>query len=285
MSSTATVILTGVVYLSALPQPQPTILKAAVMQSEIDRVGTRGGVIPRHRAFIRVRKDQIANPGRIPDLEYIAVGDTATSYVFFLDGEKIEIEGASNTKLEFPATVPPKAPFAMVPHVQDFCRTCRLLTLAEFDTPDIRHVGARLDIQVGDVTAQALTDCEKWHFEAEFGYPAHNRGAIPREVAVDLAITNQLVLKMSPLPRSTKLPYTITFRSSIPVQVTVGSATLEDILGFAGPHGVDRTDHHFELFYYLLERSNQARHPLPVQDPSCTDFHRLNGVDCPPVQQ
>jgi hypothetical protein len=230
----------------------------------------------------------------VPDLTYAAVGDTSFTEVFFLKNEAIEIEGVSNATLEFPTLAPPppnpppstKVTFSdSVPHTQAFCPTCRLLTSSDFDTPDLRHVGGRLDIRVGVVAAQALSPCGIWNFDAEFGYPAHVEGNMPREVAIDFEVQTQFVLKTSSLPgvQSPTPPATIKFKPGVPVQVVIGSATIEDILKLGITH--DKIDHHFELFYYLLERSNAAHHPLPVADPSCTNFHRLNGVDCPPVQQ
>jgi hypothetical protein len=288
MPSTATIILTGVVYLSHVPQT-PSI-KAAVTHSQHDRISTRAGAIPRHRAFISVPKDSIdasVSGQRIPDIELTKPGKPAT-LIYFLRNETITFSGFNNTTLELPTpTGADEVKFENVMKLTNVCPTCRPLQANDFDNPDLKHVGGRIDIKVGKVIARALSPCKQgWHFDAEFGYPGFVAKTVPREVAVSLTVPNKLQLNTTALPgvKPGDAPDSkIVFKSS-DVEVTIGSATVEDIV-LVGGHSADRVDHHFELFYYLLERSNAAKHPLPVADPACTIIHRPSGIDCPPVQQ
>jgi hypothetical protein len=146
-----------------------------------------------------------------------------------------------------------------------------------------------LDLTAGTVFAKALSPCTPWTFAAEAGYPAHTQKIFARQVAVGLEADDgkQVTLTLTRTDENGNLQKRmIVLNADIVTDITMGSATIEDIVGIGGGHATDRIDHHFELYYYLLERSNRARHPLPVGDPSCGGtVHRLNGVDCPPVQQ
>lgn len=294
--ATATLVLTGVVYLAALPHgnPNPTVLKGQVMRSANDRVSTRGGAIPRHVSFIKVVKDDVLTASRDADMELTINGNTnATAYVYLLNGETITVGGFTNNSLEF--TNPggsDEGPFlTTVAKVEDFCPTCRLQAESDFDSPDLRHVGGNFAINKGRVFAREMSKCMignaevPWKFDAEFGYPGFTQARLPREVAVQYDVTGNLTLETTAMPGAQGVrPVKLKLKNRR-LAVTIGSATIEDITGVDAPHSFDRTDHHFELFYYLLERSNAARHPLPVADTACPDFHRAGGVDCPPVQQ
>ena len=288
MASSATIILTGVVYLSHVQQGQP-VLKAAITQSHADMVSTRGGVIPRHRGFVSVRASDVdaAATNRIPDVRFTAPGK-AERLIYFLRNESLALSGYSDTKLEIPSTVTgaDRTPFANVLKLDNFCPTCRPL---DFAKPNLDYVGGRLDIAAGTVVARALSPCSPWHFDPEPGFEkGHSQAITPREVAVTLSVPagQQLKLRTEPLSGAPGTSTAVAFKAGIDVDVTIGSATVEDILEIGGPaHGPDKVDHHFELFYFLLLRSNAARHPLPVGDAACVRLHRPSGADCPPVQQ
>jgi len=289
MASTATIVFTGLVYLTTLPKPTPTIMKGQIMKSPHDRVSTRGGAIPRHRAFLRVLNDDIAAKSREPDLNI-----AGKVLIYFLDKEDLTFSGFANGTLDFPTPGGnDTANFSAVPDVQKFCPTCRLHAEQNFDAPDFdNHVGARFAITRGSVFARRLSRCGnmpndpvlRWNFDAEFGYPAQSIAPMPREVVLEYNIANasNLIIKTTAIAQGAN-PFELKLKDQ-KLEVTIGSATIEDILSLGSGHS-DRTDHHFELFYYLLERSNAAKHPLPVADPLCAAFHRAGGVDCPPIRQ
>ena len=286
MASTATVILTGVVYLSHLPQAAPPVVKVAITQSDKDMVSTRGGVIPRHRPFISVLTDDVdktVKGSRRADLEVVAPGKAPRS-IYFVRNETISIAGHSDTALTVPTTVAdPAVPLTQVLKLSELCPTCRPFQQADFDKPRKEEVGGRLDITAGTVVAQALSECKAWHFEAEPGYDPHTKNVVPRQVAVKLSVPKALALNLTSFVSSGQTS-TIAFKSGRNVEVTIGSASLDDVLEVGTTHMADRIDHHFELFYHLLMRSNAARHPLPVADQTCAIEHRPGGVDCPPIQ-
>ena len=288
MASTATIILTGVVYLSHLPQATPPVIKVAVTQSDKDMVSTAGGAIPRHRPFVSVLTDDVdktAKGSRRADLEVVAPGKASRS-IYFLRNETIAISGYSDPALNVPATVTDatKAPLTQVLRLGEFCPTCRPFQPLDFDKPRKEEVGGRLDITAGTVIAQALSDCKAWHFDAEPGYDPHTQTVVPRQVAVTLSVPKALALNLSSFVQP-GLTSTIAFKSGRNVEVTIGSASLDDVLEVGTMTMPDRIDHHFELFYHLLMRSNAAHHPLPKADETCAMVHRPGGVDCPPVQQ
>jgi hypothetical protein len=295
--ATATIVLTGIVYLAALPRPTPTVLKGEVVQSANDRISTRGGAIPRHLAFIKVAKGDILveDPNRKPDMDLVINGNAnAEAYVYLLHNETVAISGFSNATLDFPTPgVSDTGKFQdTVTKVEDFCPTCRLQASADFDSPDLHQVGANFAFDKGRVYARTMSRCSQtpydavpWKFDPEFGYPGFEQVQLPREVVVEYDVSGNLMLTTTALPGGTGArPFTLKFKNR-KLEITVGSATIEDITGVSPPHSFDRTDHHFELYYYLLEKSNAAKHPLPVADTACPDFHRAGGVDCPPVQQ
>src|SRR6185436_5865583 len=148
MASTVTIILTGVVYLAAVPQPKPTMLRALIMKSDNDRVSTQGGAIPRHVAFLKLPSTKIDSG--TPNLEFNA--GTATS-LFVLNGEKIEISNISSQPPvvfpdlpEPPEPIDPTAKTSLdrgIIKADSFCPTCPTL---DFDRPDLKHVGGMLDL-------------------------------------------------------------------------------------------------------------------------------------------
>jgi len=241
-------------------------------------------------AFLKLPSTKIDSG--TPNLEFNA--GTATS-LFVLNGEKIEISNISSQPPvvfpdlpEPPEPIDPTAKTSLdrgIIKADSFCPTCPTL---DFDRPDLKHVGGMLDLNAGTAVATALSPCTKWNFAAETGYPAHTQKLFGREVAVELRADDgrKITFKLTRTNKDgTPETRTIVLKPDIVADIRIGSATIEDIVGIGG-HSADRVDHHFELFYYLLERSNRAGHPLPVADPACgATFHRLNGVDCPPVQQ
>jgi hypothetical protein len=290
MASTVTIILTGVVYLAAVPQPTPTKLRALMVKSDNDRVSTQGGAIPRHVAFVKIPSDKVASGAS--DLIFDA---GVANSLFVLNGEKIEVSNTSTPSLAFPALPEPVLPIdpnaktafdKAIIKADVFCPTCPTV---DFDRPNLKHVGGMLDLTAGTVVAKALSPCTMWNFAAETGYPAHTQKFFGRQVAVELKAEDgkQITFTLTRTNRDGNPEQrTIVLKPDITADVMIGSATMEDIIGVGGGHSADRVDHHFELFYYLLERSNRFGHPLPVADPTCgATFHRLNGVDCPPVQQ
>jgi hypothetical protein len=286
MASTATIILTGVVYLAHLPQASPPVLRVAITQSQHDMVSTRGGAIPHHRPFISVKASDLdSSKSDSADLVVQATGKQNRS-IYFLANDTVTIAGHTDKTLKVPTTVTaPDVPFTSVLKLDDFCPTCRPFQQADFDTPNSDHVGGRIDITAGTVVARSVSDCTAWHFDAEPGYPAHTQAVTPRAVAVTLDTPKGLVLTLKPFATGGKTR-TITMKPNTSVEVMIGSATIEDVLEIGTTHmAPDRVDHHFELFYHLLMRSNAAKHPLPVADASCAARFRPNGVDCPPVQQ
>ena len=64
MASTVTIILTGVVYLTTIPQPTPKMLRALMVKSDNDRVSTQAGAIPRHVAFIKIPSGKLQQQHR-----------------------------------------------------------------------------------------------------------------------------------------------------------------------------------------------------------------------------
>jgi hypothetical protein len=290
-NTTTTIILTGVVLLSQINDNtgKPIKLRASAMKSDLDRVSTRGGAIPRHVAFIRIKKEAIESSNRPVTLTY---NDGADQNVYFLNRESIAVAGMENTDLEIPTAVALAdfKPLSAVPKLEDFCPTCKPLSQTDFDAPDTRHVAGRIDFTAGKVLAGALSPCNAWNFDAEFGYPAHVQRVMPRQIHVALTVAenNKITITTKALPGvdpAKVTPTTITLKSNENAEVMIGSASIEDAAGVGLGHGLDRVDHHFELFYYLLERSNTAKHPLPIADPSCAAFHRASGIDCPPVLQ
>src|SRR4051812_34899194 len=87
--TTTTIILTGLVYLSQIQSP-PT-LQAVLMRSDGDRVSTRGGAIPRHRAFIKILKGSVVSGGRDADVSFTSSNVKLQTNVYYLKGESIEI--------------------------------------------------------------------------------------------------------------------------------------------------------------------------------------------------
>jgi hypothetical protein len=226
-----------------------------------------------------------------PDLKF----DTGVpNSLYVLNGERIEVSNTSTSSLVFSKLPEPTLPIKPdskasfdtgIIKADKFCPTCPTV---DFDHPNLSHVGGMLDLRVGTVEVHALSPCTMWSFAAESGYPAHTQQFLGRQVVVELKANDGDKLTFT-LTRTKEdgnpETRTIVLNPDVTADVTIGSATMEDIIGVGSGHAADRIDHHFELFYYLLERSNRARHPLPVADPSCgSTFHRLNGVDCPPVQ-
>jgi hypothetical protein len=294
--ATATVVLTGLVYLSIATTPSS--LRAVLMQSEHERVSTHGGTIPRHHAFISVSASSVvtgAATNRDPDfvVNNTPTDPTTLTNVYILQNESVALSGfdkASNP-LQFPTpSISTSASFAAgVPKVGEFCPTCRPYSAADLDAPDLRHVGGRMDLTNGTVISTAITANCTWSFAAEFGYPAFVQTKVAKQVEVSykLAIGERLVINTTPLPgtKTGAKPSKITFLPD--AKVTIGSSSIADLVD-AHVHPVvvsDHTDHHFELYYYLLERSNAAKHPLPEASSACPSPHRVGGVDCPPVQQ
>lgn len=295
--ATATVVFTGMVYLATVNQP-PTLIKAVVSHSDSEHVSTRGGVIPRHVAFIKVNKDFVdmdttkttRKASLLLKKDPPIMNPPGDTLVYILNSEKIAISNFTDAPpvvFRAPASALEARFDDAVPRAGAFCPTCRILTTPQLDTtPDITKIGARVDITAGSVIARALSPCNSWTFDAEPNYPPDVQTKLAREVAVDLTTTTDpLVFSFTPLPGSSTTPSKITFKPGA-IEIIIGSASIEDIVGLTLlPHApVDLTDHHFELFYYLMEGSNMARHPLPVADRSCPPPHSVGGVDCPPVR-
>jgi hypothetical protein len=245
-------------------------------------VSSKGGAIPQHHSFINLHSSHVdASKSASPDLEFKIKdkhGKLIQRKVYDVQGETITLSGYIDKTLNVPSSPTTDEPFASVATLKRFCPTCK--PLPDYETPS-DLIGARLDDTDGTVLARGLTPCE-WEFAPEKPGDQAYKTRMPREVAITLTVPKALVVKLSSAGGSRSI---VVKPGGI---LTLGSATVEDMMRVGvevDPAHDSSIDHHFELFYHLLEGSNAAKHPLPEKAAGCFQIRRPNGVDCPPVQQ
>jgi len=294
-----TVFFTGIVYLAG----RQNAIEVIVPRFQ-DEIVARHVAVPEHVPFLKVAMEDIPNfasetANRPPDFVLKARGDDIAYAYFVLRNETLKLNGIDANKNPLKVvqqTMPDccggqdtdasrrvRQPFGLVAARQKVCSTCGPLRVDY--TVDGPHVAARMSFAVGRFAAAFLPD-DVWTFKAmrmEFQGDSQFNSKIAEAVAADFVIPgNVLVITLSGSQSQQVKPLKLTFGNNRKVNVWIGNMPATDIL-VTSPEREDETeDHHFLLYYTMLQPPIPDDPPIPHRAPHPRRSGAIVGSNCPP---
>lgn len=248
-------------------------------------------VIPGHRPYLMVTLEDQENlfPGNVrpPDFEFRRREQNAQKKtivaryaVFFLDDDRLTLEGVVPTKDSSPATDEGE--------IVSFGKVC---CLAE-NPPDERspNLSTRVELEAGDLRP-GLGTVKNWFFipgrEDECARDTLDKGQKKRRLARSADLLVKIAKNEAGFSfRAGRTDRTITFPDvKRDLHIEIGNAPVEDIL-LVGKVSMENIDPHFELLYKLM---NIQRDPhlgplhIPYTKDTTPEVRRAGASNCPPV--
>lgn len=294
--NTLEIIFTGIVYLLGTADPAGGGHVQAILPAVTAPVAPYGEVIPEHTAYIKVKESELVAPKPTPTFKY-KLGPSNDEYWVFALG--ILPQSAGDAITIKPAVVQPdklticKADPCLndrlrydtvVAHREEICPKCGPIDDAFTKSPLAALVAARMDITHGYLAAAKRTGGGNWH--TWHIKPAKGPGIPIKEqeltdkVSLDLTAATPFSIVVTALDDPNNVRYDI--RLTATAKVEIGNTPVTDIVLPPRPHG-ELVDHHFGLFYTMLQSVTPSNPPVPTWPPHMPHATLGPRDNCPPL--
>jgi hypothetical protein len=277
--TTIEVLFTGIVYL--LGSDSSTV-NVVLPNASLSASAPFGHAISDHFAYIKIARKYIDDASyqtalgiRAPDfLVQSPIGEPFVVYV--LDGEQIDLAAMNMTPLPTKiCSVPPcgtdRVIYANVAHRELICPGCGKLDQVYLSSKEPTFVSGRMAITAGRLSA-IKPDTAEWVFQpavSRFSNATYKHQAVAEKVALDVSADSAFTLALTRFDATT----TIALLLQTGASVEIGNLPLADLVGLMLPCE-ESVDHHFGLYYAMLQRPVPHDPPIP---------HRVNLPTCPPT--
>jgi hypothetical protein len=296
------VIVTGVCALVPSASDRNLTRVVCPNATHMHMVADGHAIVPEHVTFLEIPACSFVNKGREPDFTHRRSGEDYDRHVFVLQSEEITLATPNmNTTAERNELVPVdlskpglgEARYSTIYEIDmaKVCPDCGPIDDDFFDLATHPHrTAARMDLRGGrERTSKATLYGRTWRVPG-----TALKQPFAQEIVYELDLpqdTTQQTLHLrrysttgpqddpSLLSQIGLAPAT-TGISGCPMEVTLGSAPLWDLLVAKKIHRHLRRDHHFDLVYELYEVPPEKR-PLPEIVPDQVDVLQ-GGGDCIP---
>jgi hypothetical protein len=260
-------------------------------------------VIPKHVAFVRFDCGDVIDGDcastdptrRNPDFIFTrqksdasGVQKSVTYGVIVLDRDDVDFDLGSQTATPIQATLISKSGKAEVPSLSALCRRCGPMLGREMPA-----VGGIVHVTTGSLTVpDAADDGAEWCVRDDLRvHSAKCRKTLPQEVLLDVGVAHpKITLTFSDMDNADVRSLPLDKKGVGSIEIMIGSVPLDDLLNLGNIH--ERSDHHFEIYYDMMNGKVPAHPPIPHLVRPAAHAHVASNIEplfvmggnCPPVK-